>query len=427
MERAAVFRTRSANRSLPAITGTERKEDLVRRVVKLGIALAWTVAATGCLAQAKAAPNQLRQTALALEQQGENAKAETAWRTLLKAHPSDPEPYAHLGLLESRQEHYKDAILLYRKALALGPPIPSVLLNLGLAQFKNGELKESIATFEPLLKREPASSPLGQQLTTLIGMAYYGLADYATAAPYLQQAADRDANSLPLLLALAHSYLWSKQSKYVLDVYKKILLINPDSAEADMLAGEALDEMKDNEGSTRMFRAAVKANPKEPNAHFGLGYLLWTQKQYPEAAREFQAELENDPNHVQAMLYLADTDVQMNQMATAQPLLEKVVKLDPSLGLANLDLGIIYSETGRNEDALRELTAAAKLMPDDVNVHWRLGRLYRTMGKKDEARAEFDKASKLNKAADEDLYKKIANGQARPPQGQTAPAAPADK
>jgi hypothetical protein len=36
------------------------------------------------------------------------------------------------------------------------------------------------------------------------------------------------------------------------------------------------------------------------------------------------------------------------------------------------------------------------------------------MGKSDEAKAEFEKAGKLNQAADEDLYKKIANGQQRP-------------
>ena len=45
-------------------------------------------------------------------------------------------------------------------------------------------------------------------------------------------------------------------------------------AEADMLAGEALDEEGKISEATEQFRAAVKANPKEPNAHFGLGYLL---------------------------------------------------------------------------------------------------------------------------------------------------------
>jgi len=208
-----------------------------------------------------------------------------------------------------------------------------------------------------------------------------------------------------------------------MDVYHEILTLNSESAEADMIAGEALDEMKDNAGSTAMFRAAVKANPKEPNVHFGLGYLLWTQKIYPEAAAEFKAELANDPHHVQAMLYLADTDLQLNQPADARPLLETVAKVDPSLSLAHLDLGIILGDAGQNDDALRELTQAEKLKPDDVNVHWRLGRLYRTLGRKDEAKAEFDKASTLNKAADEDLYKKIANGQAKPAQDASGPEA----
>jgi Flp pilus assembly protein TadD len=112
-------------------------------------------------------------------------------------------------------------------------------------------------------------------------------------------------------------------------------------------------------------------------------------------------------------------------MPDAEPLLDRVVKMDPALGLGHLDLSIIYSENGRNEDALRELTMAAKLTPNDVNVHWRLGRVYRSLGRKEEATAEFEKASALTKAADDDLYKKIANSQARhaPPQEQ-APTAP---
>ncbi len=125
----------------------------------------------------------------------------------------------------------------------------------------------------------------------------------------------------------------------------------------------------------RCFRAAVKANPKEPNAHFGLGYLLWTQKQYPEAAAQFNAELANDPDHKQSLLYLADTYLQMNQLDAARPLLERVLKLDPTVPLAHLDLGIIYSDQNRNEQALRELLIAEKEMPDNVNVHWRLATL----------------------------------------------------
>jgi tetratricopeptide (TPR) repeat protein len=373
--------------------------------------------------QVSHSPNPDRQAALALEQQGRNAEAEAAWRKYLKAHPSSSEAYAHLGLLEARQEHYKEAVPLYRKALAIGPEVPGLRLNLGLALFKGGDLKDAIQEFSLLEKNHPGD----RQLTILIGMAHYGLAEYPQAIPYLKEAAGGDPRNLPLRLALAHSCLWSQQNQCVMDVYKEILALDPDSAEADMLAGEAMDAMNDHSGAIQQFRAAVKANPKEPNAHFGLGYMLWVKKQYSEAASEFQAELDNDPDHLQAMLYLADARIQLTQTQEAGPLLEKALKLDPSLGLGHLDMGIVYAEAGRNEDALRELTAAAKIMPDDVNVHWRLGRLYRVMGKKEEAKAEFDKAGKLNEAAEAEVYKKIAEGHARPPQAQQPAPAPAEK
>ena len=387
----------------------------MNRVKRVGAALA--LAAAAAWGQANAAPDNLRQNALTLEQQGKNTEAEAAWRQYLKAHPADSEPYAQMGLIEARQQHYKDAVPLYRKALALNPKVASVRLDLGLALFKDGDSKAAIQQFDILLKSRPDDF----QLNALNGMAHYGLAEYAAAVPYLKAAAAHDASNLPLRLALAHSCLWSRQFDCVMDAYHRILDLNAESAEADMLAGEALDEMKDNEGSTKMFRAAAQANPKEPNVHFGLGYLLWTQKQYGEAASEFHAELANDPDHIQAMLYLADTDIQVNRIEDARPLLEKVEKMNRAIPLDHLDLGIVYSEADEKENALRELTAAAQLAPSDVNVHWRLARLYQKMGRKEEARAEFDKAGKLNKAADDDLYKKIANGKPQTPDTATAP------
>ena len=389
----------------------------------LSITLA--LAAAHSAGQAAGNTASQRQNALALEQQGKNVEAETAWRLYLKSDPSNPEPYAHLGLLEARQEHYAEAAPLYRKALALNPAIPGLQLNLGLALFKGGELKQAIVEFQLLLKSQEPASAGGQRLTILIGMAHYGLAEYAEAVPYLQQAAARDTRNLPLRLALAHSCLWSGQYQCVVNTNHEILSLDAESAEADMLAGEALDEMKDRNGAIEQFRAAIKVNPKTPDVHFSLGYVLWILKQYPEAASEFQAELDNNPNHAQAMTYLADVDLQMGHDEATLPLLEKAVKLNSELELAHLDLGILYAGAGRQDEALREMKEAERLDPEDVNVHWRLGRLYRTMGKKDEAKAEFDKANQVNKAADQALLDKINNSRAHPPQAQPlAPESP---
>src|SRR5881275_605632 len=96
----------------------------VRRVKQIAMILA--LAAAAAAAQTTKAQDPKRQAALALQQQGKNAEAEAAWREFLKAHPGDPEPYAQLGLLEARQERYKEAVPLYRKALAINPNVPGL-------------------------------------------------------------------------------------------------------------------------------------------------------------------------------------------------------------------------------------------------------------------------------------------------------------
>ena len=385
----------------------------------------WFVLSLGLSVAGWASPpqaqNDPRQAAIALERQGKLSEAEALWSTLAASYPSNPEPFAHLGFLEARQEHYSQAISFYRKAMALNPSMPGLRLNMGLAYFKAGEYEEAIRSFTLLLKQQSSSSSEMQRLTVLIGMSHYGLGEFAAAVPYLKEASARDAQNLPLLLTLAHSCLLSKQYQCVLDSFHQMIALNAESAEADMLVGEALDEMKEPIGAMREFRAAIQANPQEPNAHFGLGYLLWTQKQYAAAAEEFQAELNNTPHYTKAMLYLADSKIQLNQMKEAEVLLEQVVKSAPNISMARLDLGIIYAETDRKEDALRELKAAEALKPKDVNVHWRLGRLYRSMGKTAEAKSEFDKASSLNKVADDALLDVISRG---PQKGTASPAAP---
>jgi tetratricopeptide (TPR) repeat protein len=397
----------------------------VNILVKCGFAAAaLAMAAFCCVAQAPTA-NRQRETALAFEQSGQFVEAESAWRSVLQVHPSDPEAYAHLGLLEARQEHYDLAVPLYRKALALSPGMSGVRLDLGLALFKSGALKAAIDTLSPLLKGAAPSSPDAVRLDILIGMAHYGLGEYAAAVPYLRKVAAGDPQNLPYRLVLAQSCMWSKQYQCVLDTYHQILELNAESAEADMLAGEADDAMQNHQGATDEFRAAVKANPKEPNAHFGLGYLLWTQDQFEEAATEFQAELANVPDSAQALAFLADTDIHLGKPEDALPLAEKAVQIDATIAKAHVDLGILYADHGRQDDAVKEFKAAIKLTPNDQDPHWRLARLYQAMGKGDEAKAEFEKTKTLHQAEQESIFNKLkaAQDRGKPKDTQGNPAA----
>jgi tetratricopeptide (TPR) repeat protein len=375
--------------------------------------LAVTLAIGGSPGSAQSPPGEANQrdTAFTLEQQGRVSEAEAAWRSVLSAHPSDAEAYAHLGFLEARTEHYSQAVLHYRKALALNPNMAGLKLNLGLALFKSGDLKGAIQVFTPLLKSEAAGSPEAQRLVSLLGIAHYGAGEYAAAVPYLRTAAAGDPQNLQFRLYLAHSCLSSRQFQCVLDVYREILSLNAESAEADMLAGEAEDEMRNHGAAIEQFRAAAKADPREPGVHFGLGYLLWTQNQFEEAAQEFQAELKNVPDNAQALAFLADSYMQLNRSNEAMPLIQSALKIDRTLPRAHLDLGILYAEAGSTQDAIRELKLAATLTPEDPNPHWRLARLYQSIGYKAEADREFQKTSMLHKQENDTLMMKLKAAQ----------------
>ena len=398
----------------------------LKRVAYLGnVLVLLAMAASRCAGQALAASDSQRQAAILLEQQGNDADAETAWRAVLQANPSNSEAFAHLGLLEARQQHYTQAIPLYRKALTLNPSMLGLQMNLGLAEFKSGDLKDAIRTFSTLLKTTPATSPEALRLTTLIGLADYGVGEYSAAVPYLKQAIVSDPQNLPFRLTLAQSCLWARQYPCVLEVYHQILDLNANSAEADMLAGEALDGMKNDAGAVEQFRAAAKADPALPNVHFGLGYLLWRLKQYAQAAPEFSAELANNPGHPLSLVYLADADMHLGHPDAAMPLLEKAVRIDPGIEIAHLDLGVLDSDAGHPEDAVRELKIAEKLTPGDVHVHYRLARLYQAAGKKDEAKAEFDKTRNIDKAANATVFNKLHEQAAGEKPATEEPTAPA--
>lgn len=263
-------------------------------------------------------PASARVQALALESKGQNAEAEEVWSSIANADPRNPEALAHLGLLEARQEHYEAAIDYYRRAVALNPGLPGLQMNMGLSLFKAAQFPDAIRIFSSEIKKHPGDL----RLTILLGMAHYGMKDYLVADPYLRRATEQDPQGVPLRLTLEHSCLSSKQYSCVLEVHKEILALNAESAEADMTAAEAFDQLHDSANAGKQLQAALTINPNEPNAHFALGYLLWTQNKWADALSEFKQELENDPKHAMAQVYLADSQQEMshNPARTLPPL-----------------------------------------------------------------------------------------------------------
>jgi tetratricopeptide (TPR) repeat protein len=81
----------------------------------------------------------------------------------------------------------------------------------------------------------------------------------------------------------------------------------------------------------------------------------------------------------------------------AEALLEKAVTIDPKLGEAYLQLGILHSERGRFEQAIRAYKKAIEVSPQLSEAHYRLGLAYRRIGEESKAEQEFQVFAQVEK------------------------------
>jgi Tfp pilus assembly protein PilF len=78
-------------------------------------------------------------------------------------------------------------------------------------------------------------------------------------------------------------------------------------------------------------------------------------------------------------------------------LLEKAVRLDPTLGVAYLQLGILYSERKDLSHAVAAYKNATRVTPDLEDAHYRLAQAYRQSGEPSKAQAELQLYVQISK------------------------------
>ena len=253
-----------------------------------------------------------------------------------------------------------------------------------------------------------AADPENLQARTLLGLSCYGAKRFEDAVKYLELPAKSDPTNIELHRALAQSCLLAKKYSCALDEFRQILEQDPDSAAVHMLSGEALDGLGRTVEAIPEFEAAAKAAPREPNVHFGLGYLYWKQHKYDEAKAALEAELSIDPANAQALAYLGDVELKGNAPEKALLLLNKAIHLRNDIRIAYVDIGAIFSEQKKYQEALVALQHAEKLDPAQPDAHYRLARLYRAMGNVVAAEREFARVSELQEKS-EDMAPKMSS------------------
>ncbi len=141
---------------------------------------------------------------------------------------------------------------------------------------------------------------------------------------------------------------------------------------------------------------------QQPDVHFFQGTLLKFQLDPGKAAQEFRKELEISPQHVPAMLELAQFDIDRSHLTEAMSLARHAVEIDPTNPDTHHVLGRALLAAGQAKESAQELESAERLAPDSSSIHFHLAAAYREMGLTQNAQREIALYGSIKKR-EEDL------------------------
>ncbi len=175
-------------------------------------------------------------------------------------------------------------------------------------------------------------------------------------------------------------------------------------AEIHYELGSNMIRTGDAQGALREFMAAVQANPELPQPHAGLGFLYAFSFGRPaEAEEEFRRAIDLDLNYSEAYNNFGAFYLQQHRYAEAVPLFEKALSnpLYPERFIAEGNLGWAYYKMGQVDNGVRRLRAALLLAPKYCKGWRELGTIYSETSKIDDAVEAYGRyASACPEAAD---------------------------
>jgi len=136
------------------------------------------------------------------------------------------------------------------------------------------------------------------------------------------------------------------------------------------------------------YNQAAKLQPNDPEPHLSSGLLLENEGKFADAASQYKQALALGPSS-DAVIALANLYMRGRRFPEAEEYLRKLVSAEPENAAAHVQFGRVLAAQGKNDAAVAELEAGAKLAPTDASVQRDLADLYTTLGKNDQAEAVY--------------------------------------
>jgi len=153
------------------------------------------------------------------------------------------------------------------------------------------------------------------------------------------------------------------------------------------------------------FQKAVKLDPSNKEARYGLGHILALQGKLPQAEEELRAATELDENYSEAYTYLGQVLEKQGRWPEAIAAFRQALTnpLYATPDLARFHLGLSLTHEGDYQGAMEALEDALMVNPPNVPpalVNLELGRVYYKLGFERRSRETLIKVTTLDKGGE---------------------------
>jgi TPR repeat protein/Zn-dependent protease with chaperone function len=196
---------------------------------------------------------------------------------------------------------------------------------------------------------------------------------------------------------------------WAISVYRKVLLVQPDNADAHNGLGKALAQKGQFGEATTEFRKELVLKSNTADAHFNLGFALGMQGKVEEAIAEFREAIRLNPEYAEAHTNLGVGLFKQGKRDEAIVEFREAIRLEPTYAEPHYHLGNVLHVRDEDEKAILEFREAIRLKPKFAEAHNNLGITLQTRSKFKEATAEFREAVRLNPTDGRNRYNLVDN------------------
>lgn len=154
--------------------------------------------------------------------------------------------------------------------------------------------------------------------------------------------------------------------------------------------GKAVRLMQDRQypEAAAEFEQALAIAPNDDNLRIQYATCLFAAERNEDARKQFEIERQRQGEWPGLNYYLGRLDLRANDYASA---IKRLTPLESIAAFSNVSLyiGLAYLSLGQQAKALECLERAARNDPRDPEVHYRLGRVYSLAGRTEDANREY--------------------------------------